>query len=370
MPSVHVVRWIENLSGTGFDLYWFDVLDRGRLDTSRDITQYTGWKTRKWPRIRGEYKFSRIFPRVYGRLAGQLETTADEALAEIIQTLKPDIVHSFEMQHCSYPILKTMQKFPEIKWIYSCWGSDLFYYKDFDGHRKKITAVLGRVNYLVTDCQRDLHLARSLNFSGKHLGVIPGGGGYQLQELLPFKWPQQQRKMILVKGYQHDFGLAIPVIDALRELGESLGGYEIVVFGAHRPVIDHIKKHNLPYKVFHRNELSPSQVMELMGKSLIYIGNSRSDGLPNTLLEAIVMNAFPLQSNPGGATSEIIRDGHNGLLIHQPENVPAIKETILSAIGDQPRLETAAAANEIIAEKMLDCVKIKADIIKMYQNLS
>ena len=44
--------------------------------------------------------------------------------------------------------------------------------------------------------------------------------------------------------------------------------------------------------------LPQDELMKLIGKSLIYIGNSISDGMPNTLLEAIVMGVFRIQSNP------------------------------------------------------------------------
>ncbi|WP_396139704.1 hypothetical protein [Flavobacterium sp.] len=85
--------------------------------------------------------------------------------------------------------------------MYSCWGNDLYYYKNFKGHRNTIIKVLKRVNYIHTDCQRDFEMAKSLGFNGDFLGVIPGGTGYKLDELQKFKMPVGQRKIILVKGY-------------------------------------------------------------------------------------------------------------------------------------------------------------------------
>ena len=41
MPSVHVIRWIENLKGSDHELYWFDVLNRGRLETLDSVHLYT-----------------------------------------------------------------------------------------------------------------------------------------------------------------------------------------------------------------------------------------------------------------------------------------------------------------------------------------
>ena len=161
MPSLHAVRWIENLNASGHELYWFDVLGKGKLHTKISIQQITDWKKRKVPYIKGEYFLQRNFPVFYNTLQPVLEVTANEKLTKILNEIQPDLVHSFEMQSCSYPILETMQKFPQIKWLYSCWGSDLFYYQNQPQHESKIKAVLSRIQYLHTDCERDFLIAKN-----------------------------------------------------------------------------------------------------------------------------------------------------------------------------------------------------------------
>jgi glycosyltransferase involved in cell wall biosynthesis len=369
MPSIHAIRWIENLKCTNNELYWFDVLGRGKLESIPNLQQFVGWKIRKFPIFKGEYFLSKKVPSIYKLFHSFLEVTANEKLHDILIEIQPDIVHSFEMQHGSYPILKTMNQFRQIKWIYSCWGSDLYYYKNYKSHNKKIRQVLKRINYLHTDCDRDHVLAKKLGFKGKHLGVIPGGSGYDLEAFSKFKTPISDRRIILVKGYQHTFGRALNVIKALHSIPEIIKTYEVVVFGAHSEVIDYIALNQLEFKTFTRNELSQHEVMQLMGKSLIYIGNNISDGMPNTLLEAIIMNAFPIQSNPGNATSEIIDNEKNGLLIADPENIKAIEELIISAIGNPWRIASAAVINTKIARQKLDEKNIKKEVILLYNQL-
>ena len=58
-----------------------------------------------------------------------------------------------------------------------------------------------------------------------------------------------------------------------------------------------------------------------MSKSFVYIGNSISDGMPNTMLEAMTMGAFPIQSNPGGVTEEIVENEVNGLLLNKSKQI-------------------------------------------------
>ena len=119
MHSIHAIRWIENLKDTNNELYWFDVLDRGKLETVENVEQFIDWKQRKKRNLKGEYFISKKVPFLYHVLQPFLEVTANEKLEQIIKEIQPDVIHSFEMQGCSYPILKTMKKFPKLKWIYS-----------------------------------------------------------------------------------------------------------------------------------------------------------------------------------------------------------------------------------------------------------
>ncbi|NJY63614.1 glycosyltransferase [Salinimicrobium sp. CDJ15-81-2] len=366
MHSLHSKRWINNLKDSAHELYWFDVLDRGRFDLPEEIQQFTGWKKRKRSSLKGEYFLYKKIPRLYEKIQTFVETTAAEELERIILKINPDIIHSFEMQSCSYPILKTMQKHSEVKLIYSCWGNDLFFYKNQRRHRSQIKNVLGRVDVLHTDCSRDHNLALGLGFTGEFSGVIPGGGGYEISKTQEFFQPVEARKIILVKGYQHNFGRAIKVLQAVQAIQDQLEPFKIVVFAAHPVVVDYIRSKNLPYKYFKRGELSQEEVLELMGKSLIYIGNSISDGIPNTLIEAFIMGAFPIQSNPGGVSEELIENGSNGLLIFEPEDVEHLKSLILKAIEGEIDFYKSALRNQKISLERFDYNINKRKINELY----
>jgi len=370
MPSIHVIRWIENLKDTNYELYWFDVLGKGRLDTSDSVKQFTEWKKRKLFYVKGEYFLRKKYPDLYEKILPYLEVTANEALEKIILEINPDVVHSFEMQSCSYPIWKTMCKFPKVKWLYSCWGNDIFYYRGIKKHYSKIQNVLKRIDFLHTDCERDFELATNLGFSGQYLGVIPGGTGYKIKELEPFKLSISERKIILVKGYQHNFGRGLNIVKALHSIQNKIKNYRVIVFGSHDTIINYINENQLEFSFFGRHELMHDELAKLMGKSLMYIGNSISDGMPNTLLEAIVMGAFPIQSNPGGATQEIISNNENGFLINDPESVEEIRENILKALDNFTLLESAFIKNQKIALNKLEYSENKIKLIKMYKTIA
>lgn len=368
MPSTHVIRWIENLKDTSHELYWFDVMSRGNIETTIPVQQFTNWEKRKRSNVKGEYSLSVHFPLLFEKVEPFLKITANEQLAILIKTIQPDIIHSFEMQGCSYPIRKTMRQYPNIKWIYSCWGNDLYYFKQFSDHQTRIKSVLARVNYIHTDCKRDYNLAKELGFKGKHLGVIPGGSGFKIDEFSPFKLSVKNRRIILVKGYQHQFGRGLTIVKALQEMQSELQGFDIVVFGAHNVVMKYIEENKLPFQVYYRHGLLHNELVVLMGKSLIYLGSSISDGMPNTLLEAILMGAFPIQSNPGGVTEEVIHHGENGLLIEDPESIEEIKERIRFAISNPKMIENANKINTILAQEKLEYEMVKEKIVAMYEN--
>ncbi|KIA85255.1 glycosyltransferase [Flavobacterium sp. AED] len=369
MHSIHAIRWIENLKDSHHELYWFDVTSNDKLNTINKVYQFTNWKKRKIPYLKGEYFLRKNYSSLYNLLNPFFEVTASEYLEKLIQDIQPDLIHSFEMHTCSYPILKTMIKFKHIKWLYSCWGNDLYYNRQIPNDLKTIKKILSRIDFLHTDCQRDFEIAKSLGFMGDFFGVIPTGGGYDLGYYKNYVLTFEQRKIILIKGYEHLFGRGLNVVKALQITNDLFVNYEVVIFGAHQEVIEFINFNKLPFKTFGRNDLSQMELIKLMGKSILYIGNSISDGMPNTLLEAIIMQAFPIQSNPGNATAEIIENKKNGLLITDSSDINEIKEKIIFALTNLNLLKQAMTLNSEIAEQRLNYNHNQLKIEEIYSKI-
>lgn len=368
MPSIHVRRWIENLSDAGYELFWFDILNRGdEFLKAQSVSTFTSWKKRKLPYIKGEYWLSKKWPKIYRIIQPLLEVTENEAIENVLNDLQPDIVHSFEIHSACVPILNAMKKNKRQKWLYSCWGNDLFMASK--NEIPLIRKVLERVNLLHTDCQRDCDLATKVGFKGTFTGVIPGGGGYAVQSFAEYKKDIATRKIILVKGYQHKFGRAMVVVKAMEEMLDKLKGWEVIFYGCHQEVRDYVNSNHLPFQTFGRHDLQHLDVIRLMGKARIAIGNSISDGMPNTLLEAIVLGAFPIQSNPGGASAEIIKHGINGLLIENPCNPSEIKKWVILALEDDQLIESASKINTEISKEKLDFEVLKSKIQNIYKKI-
>lgn len=333
IPTLHFFRWANQLQDAGHEVYWFDITGMSQPVTKISwIKQKVDWKL-KWD-YPGRILVKNKFPKLYKFIQQFNEKDTARTFENYLNEIKPDFVHSFALYLSCSPIIEVMEKNPAQKWIYSSWGSDLFYFQNEPAYLKDIKRVLPRINYLFTDCLRDYEIAKQYGFSGEFLGVFPGGGGFELNEMETYKLPISQRKTILIKGFQGRSGRAIPVLKAITTLKEQLLNYEIVVFGSDPQTFEYVTNSELKkWKNFQiLGKIPHEEVLKLMGKSLIYIGNSNSDGMPNTMLEAIFMGAFPIQSNPGGATAELIQNGVNGLLIEDCEDEEEIKKLILQAV--------------------------------------
>jgi glycosyltransferase involved in cell wall biosynthesis len=232
--------------------------------------------------------------------------------------------------------------------------------------------VLPNIHYLLTDCKRDYDIAKKHGFVGEFLGVFPGGGGFPLEEMKAYLLPFDERNILLIKGFQGRSGRAIPVLKAVERMKESLSEYVIIVFGADKEVVVYADKSVLSrwnnFRIY--GKLPQNEVFKWMGKSLIYIGNSNSDGMPNTLLEAICMEVFPIQSNPGGVTEELIVNEENALLINDCEDIDEIVTKLQQAVGNKEMVFKAIASNSKNIKPVLGSKHIKQLVIEKYKNLA
>ena len=93
----------------------------------------------------------RLFPKWSSRSAW---------LASVIRWLKPDIIHSQEIQHAGYLTLEARSKFGGRfpKWIVANWGSDICLYGRLPEHAEKIRAVMAACSHYHCECHRDVGL--------------------------------------------------------------------------------------------------------------------------------------------------------------------------------------------------------------------
>lgn len=257
-------------------------------------------------------------------------------------------------------------------WIFSCWGNDLFYFGRQPDHEQRIRQVLGACDYFTADCGRDLRLAADFGFRGELLGYFPGPGGFRIDDMLRFRsaGPVASRRTIAVKGYQHWGGRALIALAALHRCADLLRDYEVIVYSATEEVGAVVRHMALttPLRVRILLQSPHEEIVSVMGRSRIAIGNSVTDGTPNSMLEAMVMGAFPIQSDTI-STAEWIESGKNGFLTN-PEDAGSIEQALRRAITDDALVNKAAEWNAPLTRARIDWGVVVPRVIAMYRRVA
>jgi hypothetical protein len=293
-------------------------------------------------------------------------------LAGTIRSLNPDIVHSLEMQHGAYLTLAAFRRSgrPRPPWVYSCWGSDIYYFGQRPGYEASVRDVLLNCDYLITDCRRDTDLAHRFGFSGCALGVFPGGGGYDVSAMVQHRQdPPSSRRAVAVKGYQNDRygGRALVALQAVHRCAEALRDFRVVVYSAQTQSVADVARHiavvtGLRIEVL--GHVPHGDVLSLLGQSRVHLAVSETDGTPNSMLEAMIQGAFPIQSDTV-STAEWIEDGVNGFLV-PPADPLAIEAAIRRAVTDDGLVDRAAQANSGALPEKVGRAFVRSRVLDAY----
>ena len=350
--SVHTARWIKQLCGQGWELHLFPSIDLGSVNPGMppEVKNYRVYANQSRP-ARAFRKIKEWLP-----LSDQLPH-----LCRLIGEIKPDIIHSMEIQHGAYLTLEAKKRiggeFPP--WIVTNWGSDIYHFGKFPDHAMRIREVLSNCHYYHCECERDVRLGREFGFTGFVLPVIPNGGGFNLEQVrgLRSSLPPSKRRRIMLKGYQGWAGRALVGLQALRKCADLLACYELCVYapeiaGEARAFEREtgLKTTLVPWGTPH------DEMLRLHGSARVSLGLSISDALSTSLLEAIIMGSFPVQSNTCGA-AEWLEDGKTCLLV-SPEDTDAVAGALRRTLTDDALVDNGSAANIVMAETKLSAATI------------
>ena len=383
LDSIHTVRWVTQFVGEDWDIHVFPSL-RGesvhpemagvtvhhllyserlaavhdRVPTGRR-SQLSVW----FDRFRTHF-FDKRYP-----------THRARQLARVVSKLRPDIVHSMEMQAGGYLTLDAkglcQNGFPP--WLVTLWGSDIFLFGRLDDHKEKIRAVLSECDFMSCECNRDVALAQSLGLKGEVVSSgtsVTGGIGPSELAIADSAEVPAERKIIMLKGYQHWAGRALSGLRALERCVEMLSGYEIVVHSAVPDVA-------LAAKLFETNtgirvrvlsqRVAHSEVLSLHAQARVSIGLSISDGISVSMLEAMAMGAFPIQSCTACA-DEWIKHGVSGMIV-PPEDPDIIEMALRTALSDDDLVNRAAEINRRTVENKLNYDNLRRQANEVYKKI-
>jgi len=388
--SVHTARWLQCVAELGWDVHLFATSPWPAHPLIQNVTVHTPirwprWLWR-WPTLRMKPGFSpplislvqEAINRVwrYPGAEAHMDFPAMQGpkrLNKLIHKLQPDLIHSLEFQHCGYLTLEAKRlhgsDFPA--WAASSWGSDIAWFGRDATHLPLIRDLLQRADYYIADCERDMKLARELGWNEKPSLVALGFGGITLAPWreLRAKIQTSARTQIMVKAYEHFAGRALTALQAVEQCADVLRDMEIVLFLAEHPdVLAYAQKlRTLGLHLRILPQLPHAEMMKEFGKSRIVLSVSASDGVPATLLEAMVMGAFPIQTNTAAA-DEWITDAESGFIV-PVDDVNIIAFRLRAALADDALVDRASAINWNTAEERIDTPITSEKILSFYRNI-
>lgn len=380
--SIHTARWLKQISDQGWDLHLFPSLDdeitHPEINNVTVHHMFYRWRKNRNSKVRikgtplpysiivmlAKFLVNKLFP-----------NSRTFQLHRLIKKIKPDIIHSMELQHAGYLTMDAIKsmKSKTPPWIISNWGSDIYLFGKLAEHEPKITEVLSSCDYYFCECERDVHLAKSYGLRGKVLPVFPNTGGFDIPHVSSLRrpGPVSARRIIMLKGYQGWSGRALVALRALERCVDLLDGYEVHV---HSAVTEDVfiavelfqKSTGIPVNIIPKD--SPhDDILRYHGQARLSIGLSISDAISTSLLEAMAMGSFPIQSWTACA-NEWIEDGRTGLLV-PPDDPDIIEQAICRAITDDDLVNRAAKQNYRLVEERLDQSILKPQAVDIYNTV-
>ena len=411
--SPHTVRWINQIAGGPWDIHLFPMNDIPVHPGLRNVTVHQPWFVLRRSMLPSLLKRPGLLFGKLGELVsetvppgqrieaihrlpvmqrfnpfmdatrpvslGESGMTAPAAygpkmLSKLIKLLKPDLIHSLEFQHCGYNVLAARalsgkQAFPA--WLATNWGSDIYHFRHLAGHRSTLTRLLEHADFYSCECHRDIELARELGFAGQVMPVIPNAGGFELQYVATRRQLRRpsQRKLILVKGYQSFAGRALTALDAVEQCESELQGTMIRVYSASLETKARVSelKASTRLDIDVLEHASHDAMLRLFGRARVYLGVSISDGISTSMLEAMAMGAFPVQTHTA-CCSEWFKDGESGYAI-PPDGLPVIVDRLRRALTDDALVDRASDLNWETVQSRLDQDAIQRVAMGFYETI-
>jgi len=182
--------------------------------------------------------------------------------------------------------------------------------------------------------------------------------------------PSSKRKNIMLKGYQGWSGRALFGLRALARCKDILTDYTLIIFSNTLANDIQIAAELFSKEVNIKVVLVPidtenDEILKLHASARISIGLSISDSISISVLEAMAMGSFPIQSYTSAADEWII-DGETGMLV-PPEDPDIIELAIRKALLDDELVDKAEKINWETVKSKLNYNDLKKKTIESYQ---
>ncbi|MGU3287585.1 glycosyltransferase [Methylobacterium mesophilicum] len=311
-------------------------------------------------------------------------TTVEGALAQVIRTWQPDVIHTLGFDPAAFLYHQTRAQYDLAgigTWIAQARGGpDLVLNQYNPGKRQVIEEIMQACDHFIADNAQNYELAGRLGLdeakaSNPGLGVVSGPGGLDIDELRS-RWTalpsRRERVIVWPKAYEINSAKAMPVFEAIVKYWPQLAPCRIemlwmtqeeVQYWYERVIPDEIKAHCVRH-----SRLSRDETLAHIARARVLLAPSLLDGIPNTMMEAMALGAAPLVS-PLDTITPVVEPEVNVLFARNlyPDE---IGEQLVRLMSDDALVDRMAEANVERVRVMADRARIRPTAIAYYESVS
>lgn len=326
----------------------------------------------------------RLAAQMADRLGRQWPASLEEALANVLRTWRPDIVHTLGFDPAAYLFLRTARAYgflSEVRWVAQARGGpDLDLFQHLPERLALIKEVFRACDHYICDNERNYafaleHGLDSSKIENPGVGVVSGAGGLDVDALAALSAaPPSRRERIIVwpKTYETMSSKALPVFEALNTIWDRIQPARIeclwLVQDEVRIWFNKMLREDVKRSCRIHQRLDREPVLRMMAEARIMLAPSLTDGIPNAMLEAMATGAFPIVS-PLATITPIVENERNVLFARNlyPEE---IAEALMRAMSDDALVDTAARNNLARARELTDRVGVRNRVVEFYHILA
>lgn len=312
-------------------------------------------------------------------------TTIEESLANTIREWRPHIVHTLGLDAASYFYMRTRKAHPEIagigRWIVQARGGpDMALMQFSPTHRPLMEEVFAHCDHFIADNEINYSDAVRMGLTvsktiSPGVGVVSGPGGMDVAALrtrwidLPSKRP---RNILWPKTYETISSKALPVFEAIRLAWDRI---KPVTFEFLWLVQDDVKiwyEKSMPDEIKAScnlyGRLDRDQVLDMLPHARVMLAPSLTDGIPNSMMEAMALGAFPIVS-PLDTITPVVTNETNVLFARNlyPEEIAT---ALVRSMTDDSLVDAAAERNLQRVAEIADRALVRAKVVDFYTQVS
>jgi glycosyltransferase involved in cell wall biosynthesis len=403
--SSHTASWIDLLDGSSIEFALFG-LPTGALPASKTIPTYMADLRAR----RGAHNFNllnlprrrvfalgllrlhvvlskhlrrivKVFHRVVlRRVKNQNHHAGDDFLLKLqlqffIQTFQPKIVHTLGVFPSAELFLSIADEFPNIVWVAQVRGGPDLELSLFDPTKKQtIESVLDKAQRIICDSDSNYQLAEKLGADREKFtfGVVSGSGGLDF-EALDFKSNKLEdklisRRVVFPKAYESITSKAAPVIEAINLAWDDVKPATFIFLWLEDPDLELWIKSYLRPEILSsidvRKRVTHSEALDLIKSAQVLVAPSLMDGVPNVMLEAMMLNTVPIVS-PIPTITTLVSDPDNVIFARNlyPEEIAT---ALIRALNDSEGNKRRIRNNLNLVSSKYDRSDIKERLVQMY----